>query len=71
MDVFLRVIAIFIEVVILAAIMYCLLGGVRLTLFDLGLRSKYGRMVSVALLVAGFIVVLFFIAHLTVFYPTV
>ena len=71
MDVFLRVIAIFIEVVILAAIIYCLLSGVRLTLFDLGLRSKYGKMVSVALLVAGFIVVLFFVAHLTVFYPTV
>lgn len=71
MDVLLRVIAIFIEVVILAAIIYCLLNGVRLTLFDLGLRSKYGKVVTMALMVAGFIVVLFFIAHLTVFYPTV
>ena len=71
MDVLLRVIAIFIEVVILASIMYALLTGVRLTLFDLGIRPKYTRVVAMVLVVAGCIVVVFFIAHLTTFYPTV
>jgi len=70
MDIFLRTIAIIIEVVILAAIMYALLNGVRLILFDLGVEAKYRRVVAMALLMGGFIVVLFFIAHLTTFYPT-
>lgn len=71
MDVLLRTIAIFIEVLILAAIIYCLLTGARLTIFDLGLGSKYKKVVTMALVVAGCIVVVFFIAHLTSFYPTI
>ena len=71
MDVLLRVIAIFIEVVILASIMYVLLTGVRLTLFDLGIGSKYTRVVAMVLIMGGVILVVFFIAHLTTFYPTV
>lgn len=71
MDVLLRVIAIFIEVVILAAVMYVLFTGVRLTVFDLGLGLRYKKIVTIALVLAGFIVVVFFIAHLTSFYPNV
>ncbi len=71
MDVLLRAIAIFIEVVILAAIIYALAAGVRLTVFDLGLGPKYKKVVTMALVVAGCIVVVFFIAHLTSFYPTI
>lgn len=71
MDVFLRVIAIFIEVLVLAAIMYCLLTGVWLTVFDLGLGPKYKKVVTMALVLAGCIVMVFFIAHLTSFYPTI
>ena len=71
MDVLLRVIAIFVEVVMLAAIMYCLLTGARLTVFDLGIEPKYKRVIAVALGLVGFIVVLFFVAHLTLFYPTI
>ena len=69
MDILLRTIAIFIEVVILAAIMYCLLTGVRLTFFDLGLGAKYKKVIAMALVMAGCIIVVFFIAHLTLFYP--
>jgi len=58
-------------VVLLAAIMYCLLTGVRLTVFDLGLRPKYKKVVAMALVLAGCMVVVFFIAHLTAFYPTI
>jgi len=71
MDVLIRTIAIFVEVLILAAIIYCLLTGVRLTIFDLGLGPKYRKVVTMALVVAGCIVVVFFIAHLTSFYPTI
>ena len=71
MDVLLRTIAIFIEVVILAAIMYCLLTGVRLTIFDLGLGTKYKKVIAMVLILAGSIAVVFFIAHLTSFYPAI
>jgi len=71
MDIFLRVIAIFIEVVILAAIIYVLLAGVRLILFDLGLGAKYQRVVAMALILASCMAVFFFIAHLTAFYPLI
>ena len=69
MDVLLRTIAISVEVLILTSIIYVLLKGVRLTLFDLGLGSKYGKVVALALVTVGVIVVVFFIAHLTTFYP--
>ena len=70
MDILLRVIAIFIEVSILAAVIYALLTGVRLTVFDLGLGPKYKKVVAMLLIVAGGMVVVFFISHLTSFYPT-
>jgi len=69
MDVLLRTIAIFIEVLILALVIYALLNGVRLILFDLGLGFKYGKAVAMMLVTVGCILVVFFIAHLTTFYP--
>ena len=70
MDIFLRVIVVTIEVILLAAITYSLLAGVKLTIFDLGLRSKYNKIINVAFLIVGCLVVVFFIAHLTFLYPT-
>lgn len=71
MDIFLRAIAIFIEVAILIALAYCVLNGARLTVFDLGIGPRYSRAVTMALIAVGIIVVVFFIAHLTTFYPTI
>ena len=71
MDIILRAIAIFIEVMLLVAITYVVLNGVRLTIFDLGLGPKYKKIVAMALIAVGCIVVVFFIAHLTTFYPTI
>ena len=71
MDVLLRTIAIFIEVAILVMIIYCLLVGAWLTVLDLGLGAKYKKVVTMALVTAGCIVVVFFIAHLTAFYPAI
>ncbi|MBI2847885.1 MAG: hypothetical protein HYX83_01780, partial [Chloroflexi bacterium] len=64
-----RAIAVAIEVMILAGITFSLLAGVWLTLFDLGLAARYKKMMTLLLLVAGSMAVVFFIAHLTSFYP--
>ena len=69
MDLLLRTIAIIVEVVILAAIAYVVLNGVRLAALDLGVKAKYNKVITMALFTAGTIVVVFFIAHLATFYP--
>ena len=71
MDILIRVIAIIIEVSILIAIFYSLLNGVRLTIFDFGLGDRYKKMVTMALVIVGSIVAVFFISHLTLLYPTI
>ena len=71
MDILVRTIAIILEVLILAAIAYSVLNGVRLTAFDLGIGPKYSKAIAMALLAVGFIVLIFFIAHLTAFYPAI
>jgi hypothetical protein len=64
-----RAAAILVEVVILAAIMLSLLWAVRLVLFDLWLGPKYRSIATLLLVTVGCVVVVFFIAHLTAFYP--
>ena len=71
MDVFLRVIAILIEVIILAALAGCLLYGVWLILFDLGLGEKYKKAIAMVMVMVVCVVVVFLIAHLTAFYPAI
>ena len=71
MDIFLSTIAIIIEVLILAVIAYAVLNGVRLTALDLGIKAKYNKAVSMGLIAVGIILLIFFIAHLTTFYPTI
>jgi len=71
MDILLRAAAITIEVLLLAVIAYAVLKGARLTVFDLGLSPKYRRMVTVALITAGGIILIFFVAHLINFYPEI
>ena len=63
--------AILLEVSILAAIVYALLSGVWLTVFDLGLESKYRKIIVIFLILAGSAAVVFFIAHLISLYPTI
>jgi hypothetical protein len=64
-------ISIIIEVFFLTALVACLLGGMWLTIFDLGLKPKYRRVVMMALTAGGCAAVVFFIAHLISFYPAV
>ena len=70
MDQALRAIAIFLEVVVLTGIIYCILNGVRLALFDFGIGSKYTKVIVMAVVAAGSLLVVFFIVHLSIFYPT-
>jgi len=69
MGILFRTIAIIMEVVLLVVITYSVLNGVRLTAFDLGIGPKYSKAIAMMLLAVGFIIVVFFIAHLTAFYP--
>lgn len=64
-----RPIAIAVEVLILIGVIYCLFLAVRLTILDVGFRSKYDRFVKWALGIVGIVLSAFFIAHLTLFYP--
>ena len=64
-----RAIAIVIEVVILMAVIYCIFLAARLTILDVGFHSKYDRFVRWVLGIVGAVVSVFFIAHLTLFYP--
>ena len=64
-----RAIAITIEVIILAGVIFSLLQAVRLTIFDLGLGKKYKNMITMFLIVIGIVCVVFFISHLISFYP--
>ena len=71
MEIFIRTIAVIIEVAILAAIMYSILRGIGLAAFDLGLGSKYKRIIAMLLILVGGVSVVFFTAHLTSLYPAV
>ncbi len=70
MSILLRTISVIIEVSILAAIAFSLLQGLRLTIFDLGINARYSKAVTLAVIFVGAVVLLFFIAHLTAWYPT-
>ena len=71
MDILLRSIAILIELVILMAIFYFILVGVRAILFDLGITQKYSRVITVLLIAVGCVIAIFLISHLTTFYPPI
>ncbi len=66
-----RAIAIGIEVIILAAIIFSLLWAVRLVLFDLILTPKYKGIITLLLAAVGTACIFFFIIHLISFYPMI
>ena len=71
MDVLPKLLYIFVEVLLLMAIFYCLLAGVRLILFDIGITRKYSNIITLMLLAVGAMVVVFLSSHLTAFYPEI
>jgi hypothetical membrane protein len=71
MDIFLRTIAIIIEVLILAVIFYSVARGLKLVIYDLGVKEKYNRIINTLLICLGTIFIAFCVAHLTTFYPPI
>jgi hypothetical membrane protein len=69
MDIFLRIIAIVIEVLILAALFFAVAWGFKLVIADFGVKAKYNIIINLALITVGAIFIAFCIAHLTTFYP--
>ncbi len=67
----LRVLAVFLEVLVLAGIVFCILYGVRLILADFGVGPKYNKILAMALIAGGCILVVFFATHLSAFYPSI
>ncbi len=65
-----RAIAIFAELIILAALIFSLLWAVRLALLDLWLSPKYKPVATMALAAIGGLAMMFLIAHLISFYPS-
>jgi hypothetical protein len=66
---FFRVIALSVEVLILMAVLFSILTGAGLLLFDIGLDLKYNRFIKWTLALVGGLVSAFFVAHLALFYP--
>lgn len=64
-----RPVAIGIELILLIAFLYSFLIGFKLTLFDMGLNTKYKRFVMISLIIIGGMILSFLIAHLLTFYP--
>lgn len=69
MTAFLRGVAIFSEWVVLTAIIFAILFGVRLILADFGIGPKYNKAIVMGIIAAGSLLAVFFIGHLTMFYP--
>ena len=71
MDMFLRIIAIVIEVLVLAALFFAVAWGFKLIIADFGVKAKYNIIINLALITVGIIFIAFCVAHLTTFYPPV
>lgn len=70
MDIVLSLVPVIIELILLVAIFYHMLNGVRLILVDMGLTLKYSKIIVLSLSAVGGMVVVFLISHLLAFYPT-
>jgi hypothetical protein len=71
MDITLRTIAIIVEAFILLTIFYAVAKGAKLAIFDLGLKSKFNAVINLVVISLLVIFLVFVIAHLVTFYPTV
>ena len=71
MDTFLRVIAVLIEVAILGVVFYSIIAGIRLILFDLGIKQQHNKIVTLFLTAVGSLFLVFLFSHLFTFYPEI
>ncbi|MCX5998770.1 MAG: hypothetical protein NTU41_04060 [Chloroflexi bacterium] len=66
-----RAFAIFLEMLVLGGIAFCSIRAVQLILRDVGIGPKYEKPVGIAMVFVFCVMVIFFITHLSSFYPTV
>jgi hypothetical protein len=66
-----RGVAVIVEVAVLTGLIYSLVNGARLALFDYGLDEKYLDFIKFMVLIVVGIALVFFVAHLVTFYPRV
>lgn len=71
MDEVLRGIAIFLEVVLLSAVVALTLRGVQLMLRDWGVGAQYNKPIGLALVLVFAVIAIFFFLHVSLFYPLV
>ena len=71
MAVYLRPVEIFVEIIILMAVIYSLFAGLNFATFDLGLNQKYQKFIRLVLMIMGSLALVFFVAHLFAFYPRI
>lgn len=69
MDALGRSIAVFLEVLLLAALLIVILEGIRLLLADCGIGPKYRNIIFMALGAVTVAFTVFLIVHLVSFYP--
>lgn len=66
-----RGVAVIVEVAVLTGLIYSIVNGARLALFDYGLDEKYADFIKFMVLIVVCIALTFFAAHLITFYPRV
>jgi hypothetical protein len=71
MDTFIRTLFVLAEVTILGVVFYSILAGVRLIVFDLGIKQQYNKIVTLFLAAAGALFLVFLFSHLFTFYPEI
>ena len=71
MVIFLRPIAIVVELAIVMGLIYSLFTGGKFLLFYLCLNPEYSPFVKWVLGIMGFLALIFFTAHLITFYPKI
>ena len=71
MDAFLRAIAVILEIIVIGAIFFCILYGVKMVLLEIGMKEKYSKIINVALVAVGGLLLTFLASHLATFYPTI
>lgn len=64
-----RPLAIFVELILLVALMYSLFMGMNLGLADLGLNRKYVKFLKIIAVLMSCLILFFFVSHLVTFYP--
>jgi uncharacterized membrane protein len=69
MEIFIRAIAVIVELAILMAVIYSIFAGMKFTIFDFGLNQKYYKFIKLVMMIMGCIALVFFVAHLITFYP--